>query len=231
MNRVRNQYCKEASIDNNKSAFTMIELVFVVVVLGILASLAIPRMERDFRQEAGDNILSAIRYTQHLALMDNKTNPASATWQRSYWSFGTQACSDAGGLFYYVGSDTNMGTNISNNEAAIDPENGLPMLGSNAQPCANAVQAGSSKNIFLSKQYGINNVIWAACNPGAGQHIAFDHMGRLHINIRAAGNNYATYTAQVCTIGFSFTDPAIAPLRITIQPETGYAQIVGQPDS
>jgi len=61
----------------NKSAFTMIELILVIVVLGILAALAMPRVDRDSRQEAADNILSAIRYTQHLALMDNKTNPRS----------------------------------------------------------------------------------------------------------------------------------------------------------
>jgi len=46
------------------SAFTMIELVLVIVVLGILAALAMPRLERDLRQEAKDNLLSAIRYTQ-----------------------------------------------------------------------------------------------------------------------------------------------------------------------
>lgn len=58
-------------------AFTMIELVFVIVVLGILSALAMPRIDRDLRQEAKDNILSSIRYTQHLALIDEKTNPGS----------------------------------------------------------------------------------------------------------------------------------------------------------
>ena len=70
------------TLHKHTKAFTMLELVFVIVVLGILAALALPRMDRDLRQEAKDNILSAIRYTQHLALMDNKTNPLDANWQR-----------------------------------------------------------------------------------------------------------------------------------------------------
>jgi len=41
------------------SAFTLLELVFVILVLGILTALAIPRIDRDLRQEAADNILSA----------------------------------------------------------------------------------------------------------------------------------------------------------------------------
>ena len=64
------------NLHKQSKAFTMIELVFVIVVIGILAALALPRIERDLRQEAADNILAAIRYTQHLALNDNKTDPS-----------------------------------------------------------------------------------------------------------------------------------------------------------
>ena len=35
---------KYQSKNNNRSAFTMIELVFVIVVIGILASIAMPRL-------------------------------------------------------------------------------------------------------------------------------------------------------------------------------------------
>ena len=69
----------------NRNAFTMLELVMVIVVLGILASLAMPRMDRDTRQEAETNILSALRFTQNLALTDNKTDPSDPTWQKELW--------------------------------------------------------------------------------------------------------------------------------------------------
>ena len=46
-----------------KNAFTMIELVFAIVVLGILTAIGLPNIDKDNRQEAADIILSNIRYT------------------------------------------------------------------------------------------------------------------------------------------------------------------------
>jgi len=226
-----------------RNAFTMLELVMVIVVLGILASLAIPRMERDIRQEAADNILSAIRYTQHMALMDDvqmrKTagafggsNQFRNRWHRSLWRIGFQGCSD-NGMFYFVASDNNTDGNIDTGEEALDPTRGLPMNGVNAQDCESQVQNGRSPEIFVTKKYGISDpggIDWSQC-PGNVQHIAFDHMGRPHRGIRGAGNNYATYMQADCSITFNFDDASFSPFTITIQQETGHAFIVGQADS
>jgi prepilin-type N-terminal cleavage/methylation domain-containing protein len=46
-----------------RKAFTIIEAIMVIVVMGIIAAVAIPRLENDSRQEASDQILSDIRYT------------------------------------------------------------------------------------------------------------------------------------------------------------------------
>ena len=88
---------KERVMKQNRQAFTMLELVIVITVLGILAALAIPRMQRDLRQEAADNLVSAIRYTQHLAMMDDKTDPGNSMWQRRYWHirFSTMTVTNA----------------------------------------------------------------------------------------------------------------------------------------
>jgi len=218
------------TFNKQTKAFTMIELVFVIVVLGILAALAIPRLERDIRQEAADNILSAIRYTQHLALNDNKTNPFDLNWQKELWTIRFSLDGD-GRYFYTVSSNTNHGTNVSIDESAIDPTNGKYMYTSDS-----IIDDDESPNIFLGKKYGIDSSDFTNCQTIANgtntsTHIAFDHLGRPHKGVfNTATNDYRTVMTTDCIISFGFEDGS-DNLDIRIAKETGYAFIVGQEDS
>ena len=55
-----------------KNAFTMIELTFIIVVIGILVAVILPRVKANKNAETAVKMLSNIRYTQHLALIDDK---------------------------------------------------------------------------------------------------------------------------------------------------------------
>jgi len=137
------------TLNKQTKAFTIMELVFVIIILGILASLALPRMERDLRQEAKDHILSAIRLTQELALIDDKTNPSDANWQENLWKISF----NPGGSHYTISSGDNF---------AVDPLNGKLMGG-----------AGASQNILIGTKYSINQI--SGCEGGT---IGFDNLGR-----------------------------------------------------
>ncbi len=221
---------------NSKFAFTMLELVFVIVVLGILASLAMPRMDRDLKQEAADNIISDIRYTQHLALRDykqdyNDTSGQSHLWQRSFWRIGFNACT-GGELYEYIGSDSNYGGGIGNAEAAIDPTNGKKMYWGTA-PCPDGGDSNTSDRLFITHKYGITGATFtgSGTNSCAGaQYIGFDRLGRPHQGF--AGSNqpdYASYLDADCTITFTLSDGDT--FGITVQAETGHVFIVGNEDS
>jgi len=202
-----------------KSAFTIMELTAIIVVLGILAMVAMPRLQRDLRQELKDNILSAIRYTQHLALTDDKCNPYDAKWQMRLWkiSFSTSKISNRA-FFYTISSDINQNGYVSKNESAIDPSNGKYMYNSNANT---TIDRDESSTIFIGKRFGVNKIDFSG-GCSSVHHIAFDHYGRAYSGVNKAKNLFAKYMKFDCLITIYFADTNIEPLKITIQKESGY---------
>jgi len=235
MTRIKKYQSNHLHHANNRVAFTMLELVFVIVVLGILASLAMPRMDRDLKQEAVDNIISDIRYTQHLALRDHKQEFDNAQWQRSFWRIGFENCANASGLYEYIGTDMNFGGGIDDDEAALDPTNGKKMIWSGAD-CSDGGDSNTSDRLFISHKYGITGVAFTGTGTNScanAQYIGFDRLGRPHQGF--AGNNgsdepdYASYLDGNCTITFTMSDGDT--FGITVQAETGHVFIVGNEDS
>ena len=217
-----------------RSGFSMIELVMVIVVLGILASMALPRLNRDLTEEAADSILSDIRYTQHLALMDNMHEHNDPKWQQKFWRIVFSTCDSGNKHYYMIGSDTNKGS--ANNaffaqpEAAIDPANGKAMFGNNTL-CTTDGGPAVSDRIFITKKYGINSVSFKrGCTGKGGKHLGFDNLGRPHYGFsQSTSPNYASYMTARCTMTFTLTNND--SFSINIEPETGYAFIVDQNSS
>jgi len=215
-------------------AFTLLELVFVIIVIGILAALSLPRMERDIRQEAADNILSAIRYTQHLALIDNKHKFNVYDWQKTLWMIRFEKYGSD--IIYKIGTDREEDGNIDKKDAAIDPLSKKYIFSTDATQ-----DSDESKDIFLTKLYGIESVTFNNCKGAQAtdaKHIAFDHKGRVYRGILntsstsggGATNNYATYVKNgQCEI--TFGSSSFDNIKIIILEETGFAYIDGQPDS
>lgn len=217
---------------HKKSAFTMLELVFVIVVLGILAALAMPRLNRDVKQEAADNILSDIRYVQHLALMDDKHRFDNPNWQKSFWKIMFGTCTGAD-RFYMLGSDDNMDGGASGyfaqNESAIDPTNGKSMFWVNGTDCSNGGDDNVSDRIFLTYKFGIKSISTSG-GCANNQYLGFDHFGRPHNGFTGSSTpNSASYMSTACTFTFTMSDNDT--FAITIEPETGFTYIVGQEGS
>jgi prepilin-type N-terminal cleavage/methylation domain-containing protein len=217
-----------------QNGFTMIELILVIVVLGILTALALPRLKRDLKQEAAGNILSAIRYTQHLALLDNKHQFNNPKWQQRYWRLYFGTCDN--GKFYTIGSDDNnesaANARVDFTESAIDPANSKHIWAKDGGACNGAHSiADISPNIFIEEKYGVDTISGGCSNV---RYIAFDHLGRPY------GSGFSTsttpdnsgYMGDDCNFTFSSSSDAFSgDFSIIIKKETGYAYIDGQPDS
>jgi len=207
----------------NKSAFTMIELVFVIVILGILASLAMGRMDRDLRQEATETVLSHIRLTQQLALRDNKhRSDNNANWQKAYWQIDFKCDSTCR---YVVGSDISLNGTIVKSEAAVDPTDGKYLLNDDS------ADTEMSDKVLLEDKFGIHIIdLTAGCNGSSS--IAFDYVGRPYVNNSTSSNNFSTIMTADCNLTFTMStdqdDNGVDDtFTITVEAETGNAFIVG----
>ncbi len=200
-----------------KKAFTMIELVFVIVVAGILSAVMLPRLERDTTYEAALQFATHIRYTQHLAMVDDVYSPTVQNWYQSRWKI------DFNSLAYSIYRDQNTNNAIDPNEVAANPANsGLLLTGDTT------VSANASSELNLAN-YDIT-AINASAGCGTGTTLTFDHLGRPMIDTAAATTNTMTNAYLAANM---LTNNCILTLvgndgnnvNITIRPETGYVSV------
>jgi len=203
-------------------AFTMIELVMAIVVLGILAAVAIPKLDNDIRVGARDNIYSALQYTRQLALVDNKTNPTDDEWQQELWAIRFSSDGD-GGFTYSIFSNSDHGLNVDLEESAIDPANGKYLF---ARAGRSTPEDDESPSVFLGQEFGINEVDFVGGCRGT-QTLAFDHLGRPHVGgIFTKQDLYSQVMTTDCTITIGFEDEDIEDLTFIVSKETGFVRIL-----
>ena len=205
-----------------KKAFTMIELIFIIVVVGILAAVAIPRIDRDNLIELVDQVTTHIRYTQQLAMMDNVYDGNEADWYKNYWriDFRNAESGSAAGWRYNVYKNTkDDGGPNSLNKIAVDPQNPRKHLTSGFAR-QNYPADRINKKLDLKNTYDIQDITFEGCGDLRNQTIAFDSKGRPHGAPQNAGNPYDKVLHTPCII--TFTDSGDRSIQIAVQPETGF---------
>jgi prepilin-type N-terminal cleavage/methylation domain-containing protein len=237
------------------SGFTILELVFVIVVIGIISVLALPRLDRDNLQEAADQVLSHIRYTQHLAMQDDKFDPDDNDWFKGRWrirffedlSFTNKACpnEDYDDIWAYtIYTDGPTYTNNPNlSEMARNPSNTNQYLsgGYNNTLCVdnadNSADAQSMASMQLNTAYGIKDVVFSGGCRSNVRYINFDYLGRPSNSMNTnepyelASAGWHKLLTEPCMITMCIVeDCAIASadekITIQIEPETGFAHIL-----
>ncbi|WP_373005329.1 Tfp pilus assembly protein FimT/FimU [Sulfurimonas sp.] len=212
-----------------KKAFTMLELVFVLVVIGILAAVMIPQMQSTKLREAAIQLVSHIRYTQHLAMVDDKFDSNDTNWYKSRWQIIFGKNNRTGGeLAYSIYSDSpNYGGSASQGEIAIDPADMSKILsgGSSAFDMTNE-KANIKLNLGIS--YDIDTETSDLMKGGcAGQvRLTFDHLGRpIQGTINGFTKSYEVNKLIQTRCDIVLTSPE-GNVTIAIEPETGYAHIL-----
>ena len=191
-----------------KRAFTMLELVFVIVVAGILAISIIPQLERDNIGEAAHQVARHIRLAQHHALVDDRFD-GSLDWYRSMWQIAFRTTN----FCYVVYRDVDKAGNADVVESAVDPLTKKRVY-SNTSCSENPLYTDET---LLWKKYGVDSISLTGC--GSNSYIAFDHMGRPHQDLTSATN----FLQSNCLINIGTNDGKSA--TITIYQDTGFVKV------
>ena len=234
-----------------KKSFTMLELVMVIVVIGILAAVIIPRTGSNKLAEAATQVVADIRYTQHLAMIDDKFNPNLAYWYRQRWqiAFSTAHSTRSYSIFSDSPSlttgayDGNPSANItySKVEVARNPlDNYKYMIGVANSNFDNSSTQRITPRLDIGKVYGVVDVKMSNGTSSTVKRILFDHFGRPY---RGTGSSTATHPLnssvdkvtkstiliKLCIkacIGNNRTINSDTEIMIAVEPETGYTHIL-----
>ena len=173
-----------------KKAFTMMEIIIVIVVIGILAAVVIPRTGSNQLAEAAVQLISHIRYTQHLAVVDDKFDANEAKWHQRRWILRFQE-----NLVYTSISPNNSYNNIwaytissdlpnfsghnpDLNGMALNPSNAKQYLSGGYDNVLHVEDPRSMKSLRLGETYNIKKVVFGGGCRSNVLYIHFDHLGR-----------------------------------------------------
>ena len=220
----------------------MLELVFVIVVVGILAATMAPRFDRDNLQEAADQVISHIRYTQHLAMVDDKFTTNDSKWFKGRWQIHFYNNSGSNSQWsYIVFSDfkNNHTGNPDKDEIARNPEDPNRYLtgGTSGTAIIHFDDNESTKELNIGNKYGIEDVKFSnGCN-GNVKYISFDYLGRpfnsfpANLPYELPSTGYPKLLTKrciikLCTVSNCNTASNKEQISIAIEPETGYTHIL-----
>jgi prepilin-type N-terminal cleavage/methylation domain-containing protein len=224
------------------NAFTMLELVFVIVVAGIIMALAMPSSNDNNLRQAADQVVRHIQYTQHLAMMDDKFDDGDSDWYLGRWQivFANNNGSD-GQWAYTIFSDwkglhdgnPNKATATTASEYAYNPSDTTKYLtgGTGGTNIIHYDDKEASKDLNLGHKYGIAIIGITGGNTGSGANrILFDELGRPYRGTTNSGlvSSINSNVDRLATtrITITLTDASGNNVQIGVEPETGYTHIL-----
>jgi len=229
-----------------KKAFTLLELLFVIIIIGILSAAIIPRSKSDSLREAAIQVVSHIRYTQHLAMVDDKYDTSDSKWYQGRWQivFANDSNYTDHQPAYTIFSDKpstsgNYGGDAVEAEIAKNPENPEQIMtgGYGSSSATNYTKDGfkGMKKLNLGHSYGITSITLSNECDGRNNNsmrISFDYLGRpFQGNANSLSGPYTSASDTLtenrlikknCAITLSDSEGNVT---IIITPETGYTYI------
>ena len=221
-----------------KKAFTLYEIIIVIVVIGILAVVIIPRLGKNRVHKAAVQLLSHIRYTQHLAMQNDKFDPKDAIWYKRRWQIFFSDSSDKEGsttvhswAYTIFADDFTCTGKPDPSEIAVNPLDPTKKLTGGYTSGGAGIEykdSRATKSMNLGYTYDIEDIKFEGCGPA--KRVTFDELGRpFYGDSSSATDPYSRISNQECIITLCLTECESAgneeKISIHIKPRTGYTYI------
>lgn len=201
-------------VTNSKKGFSLLELIFAIVLLGIISSFFIYKSIDNSLDVATKRLILYLNYTRHQALMDNKFDKDDPKWFRKRYSFRLRRCTGEG-IYYTIHSDSDVNGHIKAEETLDDPLTGKNIFSGNE--CSE--NSSNSKYVLLTKNFGIDRVEMSCNDTDSLGMIIFGEDGKIYSKFD--GDDALEYEIEeTCTI--TLYDKKNDSKIIAIEPKTGY---------
>ena len=198
-----------------KKTFLILELVFVIVILGILYTVFTPKLPNYKLDEVTNRVLIYLNYVRYKALIDDKFETEVSEWFKGRWTMKFMRCREdqGGGIYFTIYSETNDTGQINQNESLKDPLTNKYIFTSNY--CKKNLE---NSPFVILKDYNIEDV-QVSCNTtdSLGQ-ISFGADGKVYTQLSSANLELK----KPCTIRFISKTKEFKD--IVIYPKTGYVE-------
>lgn len=218
-----------------KKAFSLLELCFTIVILGIVFAVAKLNFKDNKLDLAAKQILNDLAYTRNLALIQNSfKNSGKSEWFKARWQLyfirSKSATNNEQTYTIFLDKNADGNANIGKSDVNLDREIAVDIL--NPQKLMNSGQSGVidkddervSARFNIQKSYGVERVEFkGACS--AMTRIIFDEFGRVHSPLRTANKPYEKalfHKNEACVIKLIAKDEALC---IVIDTLSGYAYL------
>ncbi len=201
-----------------KQSFSILELIFAIVLISIVISQLIPKNNFSKLNLAADKIILYLKYTRYIAMIDNKFDIQDDMWFKERWTLKFQKCSkNVGGLYYVVFSDINHKGSPNKSECLKDPITNKYLY--SHYDCE--ASHDESKYILLTKEFGVTNIDISCNSTSTIGQISFGNDGKVYSRLGTTPDNISKYEIKdTCYI--NMYDKQENKIIIAIEPETGY---------
>ena len=198
-----------------KKTFLILELVFVIVILGILYTVFTPKLPNYKLDEVTNRVLIYLNYVRYKALIDDKFETEVSEWFKGRWTMKFMRCREdqGGGIYFTIYSETNDTGQINQNESLKDPLTNKYIFTSNS-----CKKNSENSPFVLLKNYDIEDV-QVSCNTttSIGQ-ISFGVDGKVYTQLTSENLELK----KPCTIRFVSKTKEFRDIKI--YPKTGYIE-------